>query len=109
MPNGVCRIQVRSQHRAKIGRNLKSKMDCLVASIFQRFGWTFEANRGSKTDQTSIKKTSKIDAKKKGAKMAKETLNVPAPPIEGAEPKPQRRGRGFQRMLAVDQYLTSVP
>ena len=37
IPNWVRRVQVGSKKRSKIDQNLKSKMGCLLASIFDAF------------------------------------------------------------------------
>ena len=59
-PNEVRGVQVGSQNRSKIDRNLKSKIERLLASIFPDFGGFGEASWEGKSSQDRPK----IDAKK---------------------------------------------
>ena len=59
-PNEVRGVQVGSPNRSKIDRNLKSKIERLLASIFHEF-WRFWGGKlGGKSSQDRLK----IDAKK---------------------------------------------
>ena len=62
--NGVQGVQVGSKNRAKIDQNLKSKMGCLLASIFYAFWSFFGGNLGRKIEPRSIKNRSKKASKK---------------------------------------------
>ena len=44
-----------SKNRSKIDRKMESKMECILASIFERFCWILGAKLGGKIDQKSIK------------------------------------------------------
>ena len=51
---------------------MESKMECILASIFDGFWSVFGGGKlGWKVDQNRFKKASKNDAKMNGAKMAK--------------------------------------
>ena len=60
----VRRSQVGNQNRSKIDQNLKSKMECLLASIFNGFWWVLGANLGWKIDPRSIKNRSQRASEK---------------------------------------------
>ena len=61
--NGVQGVQVGSKNRSKIDQNLKSKMGCLLASIFDAF-WSFcRGKLGRKIEPRSIKNRSKKASK----------------------------------------------
>ena len=64
VPNWVRRVQVGSKKRSKIDQNLKSKMGCLLASIFDAFWSFFGGKLGGKTEPRSIKNRSKKASKK---------------------------------------------
>ena len=51
--------RVGNQNRSKFDQNLKSKMECLLASIFNGFRWVLGVNLGRKIDPRSIKKDPK--------------------------------------------------
>ena len=55
MPNWVRRVQVGSKKRSKIDQNLKSKMGCLLASVFDGFWLFWEASWGGKWSQERTK------------------------------------------------------
>jgi len=57
-------VQVGSKNRSKIDQNLKSKMGCLLASIFDACWAFFGDMLGGQTGRTSIKGRSKKAAKK---------------------------------------------
>ena len=59
VPNWVRRVQVGSKKRSKIDQNLKSKMGCLLASIFDAFWSFFGGKLGRKIEPKSIKNRSK--------------------------------------------------
>ena len=67
-PNEVVGVQVESQHRSKIDRNLKSKRERLLALFFEDFGRFGEASCEGKVSQdqpkTNAKKASKKSWKK---------------------------------------------
>ena len=65
VPNWVRRVQVGSQKRSKIDQNLKSKMGCLLASIFDAFWSFFGGKLGGKIEPRSIKNRSKKASKKR--------------------------------------------
>ena len=48
VPNWVRRVQVGSKKLSTIFQNLKSKMECLLASFFYGFGWFGGAKLGAK-------------------------------------------------------------
>ena len=48
-------VEVGSKNRSKIDRKMESKMECILASIFERFCWILGAKLGGKIDQKSIK------------------------------------------------------
>ena len=48
-------VQVESQNQPKIDQKMESKMECILASIFERFCWILGAKLGGKIDQKSIK------------------------------------------------------
>ena len=54
-PNWVQGVQVGSKNRSNIDRKMESKMECILASIFERFCWILGAKLGGKIDQKSIK------------------------------------------------------
>ena len=58
-------VQVRSKKRSKIDQNLKSKMGCLLASIFDAFWSFFGGKLGGKIEPRSIKNRSKKASKKR--------------------------------------------
>ena len=49
-------LRVGSQNRSQINPNLKSKMECLLASMFDGFWLVFGSENRSKIDQKSIPK-----------------------------------------------------
>ena len=57
--NGVHGVQVGSKNRSKIDQNLKSKMGCLLALIFDAFWSFFGGKLGGKIEPKSIKNRSK--------------------------------------------------
>ena len=57
-------VQVGSKNRSKIDQNLKSKMGCLLASIFDAFWSFFGGKLGGKIEPRSIKNRSKKASKK---------------------------------------------
>ena len=63
-PNEVRGVQVGSQNRSKIDRNLKSKIERLLASIFRGFWRVW----GGKLEGKSSQDRPKIDAKKASKK-----------------------------------------
>ena len=62
--NGVQGVQVGSKNRSKIDQNLKSKMGCLLASIFDAFWSFFGGKLGGKIEPRSIKNRSKKASQK---------------------------------------------
>ena len=48
-------VQIGSKHRPKTDQKMESKMECILASIFERFCWILGAKLGGKIDQKSIK------------------------------------------------------
>ena len=52
-------VEVGTQNRAKIDQNLKPKLKCLLASIFDRFWWFLGGKLGGKIEPRSIKKRSR--------------------------------------------------
>ena len=52
---GVRSVQVGSPRRSKIDQKLKSKTECLLALIFEGFGWVLGAKSGGKIEPTSNK------------------------------------------------------
>ena len=64
MPNWVRRVQVGSKKRSKIDQNLKSKMDCLLASIFGGFWWVLGGKLGWKIEPRANKNLLKNTSKK---------------------------------------------
>ena len=56
--------QVGNQNRSKFDQNLKSKMECLLALIFNGFRWVLGANLGGKIDPRSIKNRSQRASEK---------------------------------------------
>ena len=51
----VLGVEVGSQIRLKIGQKLKSKLECLLASIFDGFWWTLGGKLGRKIGPRAIK------------------------------------------------------
>ena len=47
-------VEVGSKNRPKIDPKMESKMECILASIFERFSWIFGAKLGGKNEPTSI-------------------------------------------------------
>ena len=64
VPNWVRRVQVGSKKRSKIDQNLKSKMDCLLASIFGGFWWVLGGKLGWKIEPRASKNQLKSASKK---------------------------------------------
>ena len=56
VPNWVQGIQVGSKNQPKIDPNMESKMECILASIFDTFQWILGGKLGGKMDQKSIQK-----------------------------------------------------
>ena len=56
VPNWVQGVQVGSKNQQKIDPNMKSKMECILASIFDTFQWILGGKLGGKMDQKSIQK-----------------------------------------------------
>ena len=56
VPNWVQGIQVGSKNRSKNDPNMESKMECILASIFDTFQWILGGKLGGKMDQKSIQK-----------------------------------------------------
>ena len=56
VPNRVQGIQVGSKNQAKIVPNKESKMEGILASIFNAFEWILGGKLGGKTDQKSVQK-----------------------------------------------------
>ena len=56
VPNGVRRVQIGSQNLSKINPNSKSKMECLLASIFNGLWWILGSKLGGKMEPRSIQK-----------------------------------------------------
>ena len=56
VPNWVQGIQVGSKNQPKIDPNMESKMECILASIFDAFQWILGGKLGGKMDETSIQK-----------------------------------------------------
>ena len=56
VPNWVQGVQVGSKNQPKIDPNMKSKMECILASIFDTFQWILGGKLGGKTDQKSVLK-----------------------------------------------------
>ena len=56
VPNWVQGIQVGSKNQPKIDPNMESKMECILASIFNTFQWILGGKLGRKMDQKSIQK-----------------------------------------------------
>ena len=48
-------VEVGSKNQSKIDLKMESKMECILASIFERCCWIFGAKLGGKIDQKSIK------------------------------------------------------
>ena len=48
-------VEVGCKNRPKIDQKMESKMECILASIFERFCWILGAKLGGKIDQKSIK------------------------------------------------------
>ena len=46
--------QVGKQHRPKIDPKMESKMECISASIFERFCWILGPNLGRKIQENSM-------------------------------------------------------
>ena len=63
-------VQVGSKNRPKIDQKMESKMECLLASIFDRFlinfGRFWEASWDAKSIKNRLKKASKNRCQKKG-------------------------------------------
>ena len=91
---------------------MKSKMGCILASIFKRFWWIFGAKLGGKIDQKSIQKgIEKTMQKRRAAVWAKSRnmmLQLPGPegilgPGEGVgvgvNPSPREEGKGLRPVL----------
>ena len=57
---GVLGVEVGTRNRSKIDQNLKPKMGCLLASIFDGFWWILGGKLGVKSSQDR----SKIDSKR---------------------------------------------
>ena len=51
---------------SKIDQKMESKMDCILASIFERFWWILGGKLGSKIEQKSIPKGIERVMKKEG-------------------------------------------
>ena len=62
--NGVQGVQVGSKNRSKIDQNLKSKMGCLLASIFDAFWSFFGGKLARKIEPRSIQNRSQKASKK---------------------------------------------
>ena len=56
MPNWVQGVQVGRKKQPKIEPNMKSKMECILASIFDTFQWILGPMLGAKMDQKSFQK-----------------------------------------------------
>ena len=56
VPNWVQGVQVGSKNQPKIDPNMESKMECILASIFDTFQWILGGKLGGKMDQKSIQK-----------------------------------------------------
>ena len=56
VPNWVQGVQVGSKNQQKIDPNMESKMECILASIFDTFQWILGGKLGGKMDQKSIQK-----------------------------------------------------
>ena len=71
---------------------MESKMECILASIFERFWWILGGKLGSKIKQKSIQKgIEKVMKKRKVTKIAKSRSKTP----RGAAAEPARTpGRG---------------
>ena len=55
VPNWVQGVQVETKNRQQIDPTMESKMECILASIFERFCWILGAKLGGKIDQKSIR------------------------------------------------------
>ena len=55
-PNWLRSTQDGIKNRSKFDQKLNSKMECLLASIFVRFWWIWEAKLDQKIDQNTIQK-----------------------------------------------------
>ena len=58
-------VQLRCPNRQKIDSKLKSKMECLLASIFDGFSWFLGAMLGPRIEEKSILKGIKKRMKKR--------------------------------------------
>ena len=56
VPNWVQGIQVGSKNQPKIDPNMESKMECILASIFDTFQWILGGMLGSKIEPKVIQK-----------------------------------------------------
>ena len=56
MPNWFQGIQVGSKNQPKINTNMESKMEYILASIFDTFQWILRGKLGAKIDPKSIEK-----------------------------------------------------
>ena len=64
VPNWVRRVHVESKNRSKIDQNLKSKIGCLLASIFDAFWSFFGGKLGGKIEPRANKNRLKNASKK---------------------------------------------
>ena len=99
----VRRSQVRSQNRSQINQNLKSKMECLLASILDRFWQVWGGKLGGKIDQNRWKINPKMYRTKwRKTKGVQETSwrILARRPAECAEPG-GGHWRGFENGICI--------
>ena len=85
---GVLGVEVGTRNQSKIDQNLKPKMGCLLASIFDGFWWIWEGKLGVKSSQDR----STIDSKKHQKNDEKKYASWS--PQGGVSPR-TRHGRGW--------------
>ena len=79
---GVLGVEVGTRNRSKIDQNLKPKMGCLLASIFDGFLWLLGSKLGGKIEprslQNGIEKTMKKRRATRWLKSRYKNLELPA-------------------------------
>ena len=101
VPNWVRRVQVGSKNQSKIDQNLKSKLECLLASIFHRFWWVLGGKLGRKIEPRSIKNGIEKTMKKRRAPRWQISRNKKPqlPAAEGVWGPGEWRGKPLPRGL----------